>query len=105
MNLGKCYLLLGQTDEALPLLRKAARMQPGSWMVHLKLAGALGLAGELQEARAELEQLVKLKPEFNSVARIRAWEPYKNPQFTILHDRTLIQGLRNAGFPEEIAAQ
>jgi adenylate cyclase len=105
MNLGKCYLLLGQLDEALPLLRKAAAMNPGLWMVHLKLAGALGLNGELQEARAELAQLVKLKPEFNSVARIRAWEPYKNPQFTILHDRTLIQGLRNAGFPEEVAVQ
>jgi len=105
MNLGKCHLLLGQVDEAMPLLRKAATMNPGLWMVHLKLAGALGLNGELQEARAELAQLVKLKPDFNSVARIRAWLPYKNPQFTILHDRTLIQGLRNAGFPEEVAAK
>jgi tetratricopeptide (TPR) repeat protein len=105
MNLGKCYLLLGQLDEAMPLLRKAAAMNPGLWMVHLKLAGALGLNGELQEARAELAQLVKLKPDFNSVAKIRGWVLYKNPQFTILHDRTIIQGLRNAGFPEEVAAQ
>jgi adenylate cyclase len=105
MNLGKCYLLLGQVDEAMPLLRKAAAMQPGLWMVHLKLAGALGLKGEIEEARAELAQLVKLKPEFNSIAKIRGWLPYKNPQFQVLHDRTLIQGLRNAGFPEEVAVR
>jgi TolB-like protein len=105
MNLGKCYLLLGQVDEAMPLLRKAAAMNPGLWMVHLKLAGALGLSGEIEEARAELAQLVKLKPEFNSVAKIRGWLPYKNPQFQVLHDRTVIQGLRNAGFPEEVASQ
>jgi adenylate cyclase len=105
LNLGKCYLLLGQVDEAMPLLRKAAAMQPGLWMVHLKLAGALGLKGEIEEARAELAQLVKLKPEFNSIAKIRGWLPYKNPQFQVLHDRTLIQGLRNAGFPEEVAVR
>jgi adenylate cyclase len=105
LNLGKCYLLLGRVDEAMPLLRKAAAMQPGLWMVHLKLAGALGLAGEIDEARAELAQMVKLKPEFNSIAKIRGWLPYKNPQFQVLHDRTLIQGLRNAGFPEEVATQ
>jgi len=69
------------------------------------LQGALGLSGELDEARAELAQLVKLKPEFNSIAKIRGWLPYKNPQFQVLHDRTMIQGLRNAGFPEEVAAQ
>jgi TolB-like protein/class 3 adenylate cyclase/Flp pilus assembly protein TadD len=105
MNLGKCHLLLGQVDEALPLLRKAAAMNPGIWYVHLKLAGALGLKGEIEEAGAELAQMVKLKPDMNSIARIRAWEPYRNPQFTALHDRTLIQGLRNAGFPEEVAVQ
>ena len=105
MNLGKCHLLLGQVDEAMSLLRKAVAMNPGIWFAHLKLAGALGLKGELEEARAELAQMVKLKPETNSVARIRTWEPYRNPQFTALHDRTIIQGLRNAGFPEQVATQ
>jgi len=105
MNLGKCHLLLGQVDEAMPLLRKAATMNPGIWFVHLKLAGALGLKGAIEEARTELAEMVKLKPDMNSVARIRAWEPYRNPQFTALHDRTIIQGLRNAGFPEEVATQ
>ena len=49
--------------------------------------------------------MVRLKPEFNSVAKIRGWVLYKNPQFQVLHDRTIIQGLRNIGFPEEFAQQ
>jgi adenylate cyclase len=105
MNLGKCYLLLGQVDEAMPLLRKAAAMIPGSWAIHLKLAGALGLKGEIEEARAEAAEVVRRKPDMNSVARVRGYVWYRNPQFQVLHDRTVIQGLRNAGFPEEVAAQ
>ena len=71
----------------------------------MKLAGTLGLMGRLDEARAAAAEMVKLKPDFNSVAKIRGWILYKNPQFTALHDRTIIQGLRNIGFPEEVAAQ
>jgi TolB-like protein/class 3 adenylate cyclase/Flp pilus assembly protein TadD len=105
MNLGKCHLLLGNVDEAMPLLRKSAAMIPGSWAIHLKLAGALGLKGETDEARAEAVEMVRRKPDMNSVARVRGYVWYRNPQFQVLHDRTVIQGLRNAGFPEEVAAQ
>jgi hypothetical protein len=105
MSLGKCHLLLGHVDEAMPLLRKAAAMIPGSWAIHLKLAGALGFKGEIEEARAEAAEMVRRKPDMNSVARVRGYVWYRNPQFQVLHDRTVIQGLRNAGFPEEFAAQ
>jgi adenylate cyclase len=105
MALGKCHLLLGQVDEAMPWLRKAEAISPAAWFVHLKLAGALGLKGEIEGARAELAEMVRLKPDMNSVARIRGYVWYRNPQFQVLHDRTVIQGLRNAGFPEEVAAQ
>jgi adenylate cyclase len=104
-QLGKCHLLLGQVDEAMPLLRNAEATNPGVWYVHLKLAGALGLKGEIDQARAETAEMVRLKPEINSVARVRGFVWYRNPQFQVLHDRTVIQGLRNAGFPEELAAQ
>jgi len=104
MILGKCHLLLGNVDEALPLFRKADAMMPGAWTIHLKLAGALGLKGQIDEARAELAEVIRLKPDLNSVARVRGYVWYRNPQFQVLHDRTVIQGLRNAGFPEEVAA-
>jgi len=100
MILGKCHLLLGNVDEALPLLRKAEAMMPGDWRIHLKLAGTLGLKGQIDEARAELAEVVRLKPDMNSVARVRGFTWYRNPQFQVLHDRTLVQGLRNVGFPE-----
>jgi adenylate cyclase len=104
--LGKCLLLAGHDpEEALSYFRKAQASNPGIWYTHLKLAGTLGLLGRLDEARAEATEMVRLKPDMNSVARIRGWVLYKNPQFTVLHDRTIIQGLRNAGFPEEVAAQ
>jgi hypothetical protein len=49
--------------------------------------------------------MVRLKPDMNSVARIRGWVIYQNPQFQTLRDKTIIQGLRNIRFPEEVAAQ
>jgi hypothetical protein len=39
--------------------------------------------------------MVRLKPDMNSVARIRGWVIYQNPQFQTLRDKTIIQGLRN----------
>jgi hypothetical protein len=36
----------------------------------------------------------------NSIARIRDLKWYRNPRFQDLHDKTIIQGLRNIGFPE-----
>jgi adenylate cyclase len=106
VTLGKCHLLAGHAvDEALAFFRKGQATNPGIWWIHLKLAGALGLKGEIDEARAEAAEMVKLKPDMNSVAQVRGYVWYRNPQFQILHDKTIIQGLRNAGFPEEVAAQ
>jgi hypothetical protein len=106
VQLGKCHLIAGHNvDEALALFRKGQAANPGIWWIHLKLAGTLGLKGEIEEARAEAAEMVKLKADMNSVARVRGYVWYRNPQFQVLHDRTIIQGLRNAGFPEEVAAQ
>ena len=67
---------------------KGQAHNPGIWSIHLKLAGALGLKGEIEEARAQAAEMVKLKPDMNSVARIRGYVWYRNPQFQVLHDRT-----------------
>jgi adenylate cyclase len=104
--LGKCHLLAGHDlDEALAFFRKGQATHPGIWWIHLKLAGTLGLKGEIDEARAEAAEMVRLKSDMNSVARVRGHVWYRNPRFQVLHDKTIIQGLRNAGFPEEVAAQ
>jgi hypothetical protein len=67
------------------------------------LAAALGLKGDADEARAALDEFLKLKPEMNSLVKMRANFPatYKNPQSAALAERTIDLGLRRAGLPEE----
>jgi adenylate cyclase len=105
MIIGKSHLFLGHVDVAIDFLRKAVAERPGLWVPHLKLAGAFGLRGDIDEARAEIAESLKLKPEMNSVARFRALEAYQEPGFQERHDKTIILGLRRAGFPEDVAAQ
>jgi hypothetical protein len=49
---------------------------PRLWYTHLYLAGALGLRGDLDEARAELAESLRLKPDTDSFARQRSAFPY-----------------------------
>ena len=69
---------------------------------HLTLAAALGLKGELDEASTALAEAISLKPEINSLARLRAYVPYDtNLPRGALREQTFEAGLRNAGTPEE----
>jgi adenylate cyclase len=102
MVLGLCRLYVGKVDEAIDSLRKARAGNPRLPVVHLYLAGALGLRGDLDEARAALSDALKLKPEVNSLARFRAYRPWiTNPPFWTLLEKTINVGLRRAGFPDE----
>jgi tetratricopeptide (TPR) repeat protein len=101
-SLGFCYLLLGRLNELMiNLLRKACSANPRMFYHHLSLAGALGLMGDLDDARAAVAEAIKLRPEVNSLARIRAQFPWGNPQFWSLFENTVAAGLRRAGFPAE----
>ena len=100
--LGQCHLLLGQVDEAIALLRKACAALPGDYFLHLNLAGALGIRGDLDEARAALAEALRIKPEVNSLTKYRARTPWiGNPRHWALREKTLNTGLRRAGLPEE----
>ena len=99
--LGRCRLYLGQ-DEAIDLLRKARAANPRLYLSHLILAGALGLQGELDEARTAMAEALRLKPEINSLAawrQHRTWET--NPQHWAFVEKTLSVGWRRAGLPEK----
>ena len=99
--LGRCRLYLGQ-DEAIDLLRKARAANPRLYLSHLILAGALGLQGELDEARTAIAEALRLKPEINSLAawrQHRTWET--NQQHWAFVEKTLSVGWRRAGLPEE----
>ena len=89
-------------DQAIDLFRKAVTANPRLLYLHLNLAGALGLRGDLDEARAELSESLRLKPDINSFARQRAAYPFEtNADYLALADKTINLGLRRAGFPEE----
>ena len=99
--LGACHLLLGHVDEAVKLLRKARAGNPRLWYPHFYLAGALGLRGDLDEARALLAESLRLNPDINSLARLHSGRSNTYPDYLALADKTVYLGLRRAGFPEE----
>jgi len=73
------------------------------WYNAFWLAAALGLKGEIDEAKEMLTEFVELKPEWYSLARLRAAFPgfYRNPAYAELEKKTVEAGLLRAGFPEE----
>jgi TolB-like protein len=101
--LGHSHLLLGDADEAIDFLRKSRAANPRPWYVHMMLAAALGFRGDVDEAKATLGESLKLSPELNSMARLRAsFPPFAtNPQHVALREKTADVGLRRAGMPEE----
>jgi tetratricopeptide (TPR) repeat protein len=103
-NLGRCQIFLGRIDEAVESFRRARTLAPGIWYVHLELAAALGLMGDIEEARREITEVLKIKRDANSIARWRAiavMQGFGHPQFQALREKTSYAGLRRAGFPEE----
>ena len=100
--LGQCHLLLGHADDAITFFGRARSANPRLWYIHLWLAGALGLKGNLDEAKAALAESVKLNPEIDSLARVRARFPFEtNPAYWALREKTVNVGLRRAGFPDD----
>jgi adenylate cyclase len=103
-GLGACHLHLGHLDAAIDFLRKSrAATNVKLWYNAFWLAAALGLKGETDEAKEMLAEFLELKPEWHSLARIRAATAafYRNPDFAELEKRTVEAGLLRAGLPEE----
>jgi adenylate cyclase len=101
---GFCHLLLGDKDQAVDFLRKAHAENPRIFYIPLWLAAALGYRGDIDEAKIALAEFLKLSPEGNSIARLKADAARRgpvDPRFTALTEKTEYAGLRAAGLPEE----
>jgi adenylate cyclase len=99
--IGSAHLLSGRADEAIEMLERARFAGPRLWYVRLHLAAAYALAGRLDEARQELREHLRLRPEFGSLAAIRTHlQQINHPAFMAQAARTLDLGLRRAGLPE-----
>jgi hypothetical protein len=59
------------------------------------------LEGELDEARAALAEDINLRPEYYSLARLRAYTTWGNPEYRALREKTLDVGLLRAGIPDD----
>jgi adenylate cyclase len=104
-SLGACHLFVGRMDQAIYFGRKARAENPRIWWIRLVLAGALGLEGDIDEAKAEIAEALRLKPEVNSVAEWRAIGAatmgLSDPRFQTLMEKSIYAGLRRAGFQDE----
>ena len=99
--LGLCHFFIGDLDTAIELLTKARAAAPRAYGIRLTLAGAFGLRGDLDEAKAEIAEAGKLKPDVNSLAAWRAAAPgITNPAEWAVREKTINTGLRRAGFPD-----
>jgi adenylate cyclase len=100
-TLGACHLLLGHVDQATDLLRKARSRDSRVYFFLIYLAGALGLHGDIEEAREALAEAFKLNPSVTSLAAWRAAQPWiDNSAFAAASSNTLMLGLHRVGMPD-----
>jgi len=103
--LGVCQLISNHVDEAIDLIMKARIANPRIWLFSFELSAALGRKGDLDGAKAALAESLKMKPEVNSIAQWRAFLPWTSkdsaPRYWGMEEKTLIEGLRRIGFPEQ----
>jgi len=95
------HLLLGDIDSSIAFARKARGRKPAVYIPHMLLAAALALHDELDEAAAALAEGIRVRPQFNSLARLRAYTTWGNSHYRALREKTVDLGLRRAGMPDE----
>jgi adenylate cyclase len=103
--LGHTHLLLGHVDQAIAFLRQGRAANPRDGGNRALLAAALGLKGELDEAKAMLAEAAANSKSGRppSFAGFNALWPNWNasPEYVALRQKTIDVGLRRAGLPEQ----
>jgi adenylate cyclase len=95
-TLGMARYFLKEYSEALPLLREFASRAPNLSQGHIWLAANLAQLGQLDEARAEAAEVLRLDPKYTIDGTQRRLALFKRPEDT----EHLLDGLRKAGLPE-----
>jgi adenylate cyclase len=93
--LGSANYLLKRYGEAVRLARQCTSRQPNLQAHRVLLGSAYAQLGQLEEARKEAAEVLRINPSFT----IESWKRmavYKNPKDT----EHRIDGLRKAGLPE-----
>ena len=92
-DLSLARLLLGDVDGAVAAATDAVHREPENVRAHQRLVGALGHTAREADARAALESLLRLQPDFSD-AYVRATYPFQFAEHLALFN----QGLRRAGW-------
>jgi len=93
--LGQAYCHVGMYEEAIAASKEALRRYPGAILTHVLLAQVYALLGRENEARAAVEQILRINPRY-SVEFFRSSTPYKNPADMELMANALLK----AGVPK-----
>src|SRR5262249_10989835 len=93
--MGWANYMLKRYGEAVRLLRECASRQPNLQAAHLWLASAYAQSGQLEEARAEAAEVLRINPGF-TIERYKRIVVHKDPK-DVEHR---IDGMRKAGLPE-----
>jgi adenylate cyclase len=95
------YFALRQDHQAIEWARRAIAIKPDLSLPRGYLAAALALTGHEDQAREEQQRRMELSP-FKSIKAFKAIvaPPTADPRVRAAEDR-LIEGLRNAGLPDE----
>jgi len=64
-NLGICYLLSGQYEEAITECKKATTREPDNLLAQLALTAAYALSGRDAEALATASEVLRIDPKFS----------------------------------------
>jgi tetratricopeptide (TPR) repeat protein len=99
-RLGLANLLLGNTDEAIQWSQKAVLTYIAPDEAYWDLGAALALKGDIAGAQAALAKAAQYRPHVATLTGVRGRPPSGRPKYSALLERTLIEGLRKAGWPE-----
>jgi adenylate cyclase len=93
--MGHGYFMLGDYEQAIEISKIGLHQDPSRFGAMLTLAGSYAYLGREADAKAAIDQLLRLIPRYS----LRALR--KNPMFTRPeHIEKLIDGMRLAGLPE-----
>ena len=93
--MGIANYMLKRHAEAVRAFRECALRRPNVHWPHVWLAAAYAQLGQLEEARAEAAEVLRINPGFTIEGR-RRFFAFKDPN-DIEH---LVDGMRKAGLPE-----
>jgi adenylate cyclase len=94
-HLGRCYLQMGQYEDALMELKKAHQRAPDAYYTNYILAINYILLNREEEARASAAKTLELRPNL-SVAFFLKYTKFKNQAF----NKLVADAMRKARFPE-----